>query len=130
MNLSQNADVLQYATIPNVHLNNGAQQMSKCKFFSGDWESFAELCQFTCDLVLTSETIYNPANYHKLHNTIKKVLKPTGIAYPFQTFRTFLMFYRMPNVSFTIYIVLNNIKYTALKIAKVKFSDFCKTCDR
>uniref|UniRef100_A0A1B6KCG5 protein-histidine N-methyltransferase n=1 Tax=Graphocephala atropunctata TaxID=36148 RepID=A0A1B6KCG5_9HEMI len=75
-----NADVLRYATIPNIQLNTEPSWLTNCRFFSGDWESFAELAQFTCDLIVTSETIYNPDNYLKLHSTIQRLLKPSGTA--------------------------------------------------
>uniref|UniRef100_A0A1B6G825 protein-histidine N-methyltransferase n=1 Tax=Cuerna arida TaxID=1464854 RepID=A0A1B6G825_9HEMI len=75
-----NADVLRYATIPNLQLNAEPNQLKRCRFFSGDWESFAKLAQFTCDLIVSSETIYNPDNYLKLHDTIQRLLKPSGTA--------------------------------------------------
>uniref|UniRef100_A0A1B6IAA4 protein-histidine N-methyltransferase n=1 Tax=Homalodisca liturata TaxID=320908 RepID=A0A1B6IAA4_9HEMI len=75
-----NADVLKYATIPNLQLNAEPNQLSRCRFFSGDWESFAKLVDFTCDLIVSSETIYNPDNYLKLHDTIQRLLKPSGTA--------------------------------------------------
>ncbi|KAG8268466.1 Histidine protein methyltransferase 1 [Homalodisca vitripennis] len=75
-----NADVLKYATIPNLQLNAEPNQLTRCRFFSGDWESFAKLADFTCDLIVSSETIYNPDNYLKLHDTIQRLLKPSGTA--------------------------------------------------
>lgn len=69
-------------TIPNVKLN--VKDISSCKFFSGDWQSFTELLteksQF--DYILTSETIYNTKNYDKLHNVFKQLLKKNGTMYP------------------------------------------------
>ncbi|XP_054288397.1 histidine protein methyltransferase 1 homolog isoform X1 [Macrosteles quadrilineatus] len=74
-----NADVLRCVTIANVLLNADDSQQSRCSFFSGDWASFADLSP-VCNLIVTSETIYNPANYTKLHETIKRLLKPDGMA--------------------------------------------------
>lgn len=33
------------------------------------------------DFILTSETIYNPKNYHKILNVLKSKLHPNGVCY-------------------------------------------------
>lgn len=60
--------------------------LAKCRFFSGDWRTFLDLLikedpppKF--DIILTSETIYNPAYYPVLHETLKKMLAPDGLVY-------------------------------------------------
>nr|XP_048715571.1 histidine protein methyltransferase 1 homolog [Caretta caretta] len=61
--------------------------MSKCRFFSGEWAEFSQLMlsgnkPFSkYDLILTSETIYNPDNYSALHDTISKLLDKNGRVY-------------------------------------------------
>lgn len=63
--------------------------MIKCKFYSGDWQSFSNfLAGITnednkFDFIFTSETIYNTENYRKLHNVFEKLLKKNGAMYPF-----------------------------------------------
>ena len=57
-----------------------------CRFFSGDWGSLESDILSTeitieedkYDLILTSETIYNPANHSKLISIFKNFLKPAG----------------------------------------------------
>jgi len=34
------------------------------------------------DMILTSETIYSPVSYKKLHNVMASVLRPNGVMYP------------------------------------------------
>ena len=55
------------------------------RFFAGDWESFKELVEPEMfreegkfDLILTSETIYNTKNQHKLISIFKNLLKKNG----------------------------------------------------
>ncbi|XP_030429481.1 histidine protein methyltransferase 1 homolog [Gopherus evgoodei] len=61
--------------------------MSKCRFFSGEWTEFSQLLlsgnkPFSkYDLILTSETIYNPDYYSALHDTISKLLDKNGCVY-------------------------------------------------
>lgn len=61
--------------------------MSKCRFFSGEWTEFSQLLlngnkPFSkYDLILTSETIYNPDYYSALHDTISKLLDKNGRVY-------------------------------------------------
>ena len=55
------------------------------RFFAGDWGSFEELVapemlgeEGKFDLILTSETIYNTKNQHKLISIFKNLLKKNG----------------------------------------------------
>lgn len=74
-------------TIPNALLNTFGDSQSRylrmCRFFAGDWSNYVKVGgahQF--DVILTSETIYNPANNQKIIETISQKLKPvTGVAY-------------------------------------------------
>nr|SVE70021.1 EOG090X0C09 [Eubosmina coregoni] len=81
-----NSEVLELVTIPNVLLNidgNKPEQLdntNKLKFFAGDWGSLCGKLG-VYDVVLTSETIYSPANYNKLINIFNTVLKKTGVIY-------------------------------------------------
>ncbi|EGW11265.1 histidine protein methyltransferase 1 homolog [Cricetulus griseus] len=60
-----------------------AQEECKCRFFSGEWSEF---CKFVLneklfvkyDLILTSETIYNPDYYNTLHETVLRLLSRNG----------------------------------------------------
>ncbi|XP_055694963.1 histidine protein methyltransferase 1 homolog [Lutzomyia longipalpis] len=76
-----NKDVLENFTIPNIHLNTEGEEkisIDKCEFISGDWEAYTEATDDTFDVILTSETIYNPANNRKLINLFMKKLKKGG----------------------------------------------------
>lgn len=60
--------------------------LSKCKFFSGEWSEFTELLlsnEFSSkyDLILTSETIYNPDYYEALHDVLSRLLETNGCIY-------------------------------------------------
>lgn len=76
--------MLEAFTIPNVILSleerEKPEDFSKCEFYSGDWESFNELTasQEKYDVVMTSETIYNPENYRKIINFFKTRLASGG----------------------------------------------------
>lgn len=74
-----NQEVLESLTLPNVLLNT--EDLSKCKFFHGDWSSLSSVVQTKFDIILTSETIYSVANYNKLMNVFKTFLKPSGCVY-------------------------------------------------
>ncbi|KAF5298172.1 hypothetical protein FQA39_LY02596 [Lamprigera yunnana] len=79
-----NEEVIKYLTIPNVFLNvNRTNRFDNCKFYSGDWSSFLEILNedYKFDYIFTSETIYNPSNYHKLAGIFKKCIKSDGIIY-------------------------------------------------
>lgn len=73
-------------TIPNTLLNTYGESQSrylrKCRFYAGDWANYVKVDGPQFDVVLTSETIYNPANNHKIIDTLSRKLKPeTGVAY-------------------------------------------------
>nr|XP_056700422.1 histidine protein methyltransferase 1 homolog [Euleptes europaea] len=61
--------------------------ISKCKFFSGEWSGFSKLLLNSVtpfakyDLIITSETVYNPDYYEALHDTLSKLLKANGCVY-------------------------------------------------
>lgn len=84
-----NKEVLEYFTIPNVLLNyiedeeNREKEIQKCKFYSGDWDSFNKKLARTeaFDIILTSETIYNECNYDKLISLFVDRLSKDGAAY-------------------------------------------------
>ncbi|XP_045448372.1 histidine protein methyltransferase 1 homolog [Melitaea cinxia] len=79
-----NKEIVQYSTIPNVYLNFEEEELSaeikKCKFYSGDWASFNKLLDESekFDIILTSETLYNPSNYNKLISLFKDRLSDNG----------------------------------------------------
>lgn len=83
----QNKEVLEHVTIPNILLNieedEREKEIIKCKFYSGDWDSFNNKLGSSelYDLIFTSETIYNMCNYEKLINLIMKRLSNNGIVY-------------------------------------------------
>lgn len=80
----QNKEVIDLFTIPNVCLNAEEEDKEiatdKCRFYAGDWENFSELIGEArkYDLICTSETIYNPQNYHKLADFFVKHLATDG----------------------------------------------------
>lgn len=79
-----NKEIVEYSTIPNVYLNFEDEELSaeikKCKFYSGDWASFDKLLDESekFDIILTSETLYNPSNYNKLISLFKHRLSNNG----------------------------------------------------
>lgn len=60
------------------------QKMDRCRFFSGEWSEFCNLVLSSekifekYDLILTSETIYNPDYYDSLHQTLLRLLDKNG----------------------------------------------------
>ncbi|XP_067142268.1 histidine protein methyltransferase 1 homolog [Centruroides vittatus] len=85
-----NEEVLRHLTIKNVLLNVNEQMTEVpklCRFFAGDWKSihdhfnkiFLECPKY--DIILTSETIYNPANQQDLLQLMKTTLKSNGRIY-------------------------------------------------
>ncbi|XP_008694128.1 histidine protein methyltransferase 1 homolog [Ursus americanus] len=64
--------------------SNVAQELCKCRFFSGEWSEFCKLVLSSekffgkYDLILTSETIYNPDYYSTLHQTFLRLLDKNG----------------------------------------------------
>lgn len=86
LNCLQNKDVLTTVTIPNVLMNTDNcehEMISRCRFYSGDWTSYIEATgnEDKFDIILTSETIYNPANYDKIIQVLSTKLKSDGCAY-------------------------------------------------
>lgn len=61
-----------------------AQKLHQCRFFSGEWSEFCKLVLGSeklfekYDLILTSETIYNPDYYDSLHQTLFRLLDKHG----------------------------------------------------
>lgn len=61
-----------------------AQEIYKCRFFSGEWSEFCKVMLSNgkpfekYDLILTSETIYNPDYYDTLHQTFLRLLDKDG----------------------------------------------------
>uniref|UniRef100_A0A3B5LYM3 protein-histidine N-methyltransferase n=1 Tax=Xiphophorus couchianus TaxID=32473 RepID=A0A3B5LYM3_9TELE len=103
-----NSTVIEQLTVPNVilnceeddeDLNSGSPPpkkraadlskhplMRKCLFYSGDWRTFIPLVlkkepQPKFDIIFTSETIYNTCYYPALHETLHKLLAPSGLVY-------------------------------------------------
>jgi len=79
-----NEEVLKHITMPNTLLNV-PKDPAKTRFFAGDWKSFEQLVapemfreEGKFDLILTSETIYNTKNQHKLISIFKNLLKKNG----------------------------------------------------
>jgi len=79
-----NEEVLKHITMPNTLLNV-PKNPAKTRFFAGDWESFEGIVspemfgeEGKFDLILTSETIYNTSNQHKLISIFKNLLKKNG----------------------------------------------------
>ncbi|KAG9288737.1 hypothetical protein G9A89_004356 [Geosiphon pyriformis] len=106
-----NQQVINLVTIPNILLNtvikpgihdideNGIAELNvledknilkkaleNSQFFAGDWNGLIDVLNIQSseekyDLLLTSETIYNPDSAKKLYDVIKNILKPPkGIA--------------------------------------------------
>ena len=94
-----NPEVIKFVTIPNALLNErsgnetqtGTSLVSKCRFFSGDWDNFTALVKSSegslinvpCyDVILTSETIYSAASQPKLLTTLKQLINPeSGVVF-------------------------------------------------
>nr|SVE83866.1 EOG090X0C09 [Daphnia pulex] len=74
-----NAEVLSLCTIPNVIFNN-PDLKDRAKFFAGDWGPLLHKLD-KYDIILTSETIYNPENYGKLIRIFEETLKKSGLIY-------------------------------------------------
>ncbi|XP_072198970.1 histidine protein methyltransferase 1 homolog [Excalfactoria chinensis] len=60
--------------------------LTRCRFFSGGWSEVSQLLLDSkpCskyDLILTSETIYNPDYYGALHDTLAQLLAKDGRVY-------------------------------------------------
>ena len=93
----QNSEVLEYFTIANLLLNIQNEEINKDRFdfYYGDWESFGDCLKSKpaafgnglFDVILTSETIYNPESQRKLIKVFSSCLKPEGFVYPFRVDR-------------------------------------------
>ncbi|NWU86068.1 MET18 methyltransferase, partial [Onychorhynchus coronatus] len=61
--------------------------LTKCRFFSGEWSEVSQLLLSSnkpfskYDIILTSETIYNPDYYSALHDTLAQLLDKNGHVY-------------------------------------------------
>ncbi|XP_009703328.1 PREDICTED: histidine protein methyltransferase 1 homolog [Cariama cristata] len=61
--------------------------LMKCRFFSGEWSAVSQLLLSSnkpfskYDIILTSETIYNPDYYSALHDTLAQLLDKNGRVY-------------------------------------------------
>ncbi|KFV39745.1 Histidine protein methyltransferase 1, partial [Gavia stellata] len=61
--------------------------LTKCRFFSGEWSEVSKLLLSSSkpfskyDIILTSETIYNPDYYSALHDTMAQLLDKNGRVY-------------------------------------------------
>ncbi|NXK10393.1 MET18 methyltransferase, partial [Herpetotheres cachinnans] len=61
--------------------------LTKCRFFSGGWSEVSQLLLSgnkpvsKYDIILTSETIYNPDYYSALHDTLAQLLDKNGRVY-------------------------------------------------
>ncbi|XP_053805929.1 histidine protein methyltransferase 1 homolog [Vidua chalybeata] len=61
--------------------------LNRCRFFSGEWSQVSQLLlnsNKSClkyDIILTSETIYNPDYYSALHDTLAQLLDRNGRVY-------------------------------------------------
>ncbi|NXW58667.1 MET18 methyltransferase, partial [Eurystomus gularis] len=61
--------------------------LTKCKFFSGEWSQVSQLLLSSdkpfskYDVIVTSETIYNPDYYGALHDTLAQLLDKNGCVY-------------------------------------------------
>ncbi|XP_042307351.1 histidine protein methyltransferase 1 homolog [Sceloporus undulatus] len=105
-----NSSVIEEITLPNVLVNCAHQSdddggiielslthcggkdfnldmLSKCRLFSGEWSEFTKLLLNSnkplakYDIILTSETVYNPDYYEVLHDTLSNLLGPNGCVY-------------------------------------------------
>ncbi|KFP36009.1 Histidine protein methyltransferase 1, partial [Chlamydotis macqueenii] len=61
--------------------------LTRCRFFSGEWSEVSQLLLSSnkplskYDIILTSETIYNPDYYSALHDTLAQLLDKNGRVY-------------------------------------------------
>ncbi|NWX38070.1 MET18 methyltransferase, partial [Notiomystis cincta] len=61
--------------------------LNRCRFFSGEWSQVSQLLLSSnkpfskYDIILTSETIYNPDCYSALHDTLAQLLDRNGHVY-------------------------------------------------
>lgn len=81
-----NEEVINYMTVPNVAANakksaniSDSLSFNRCRFFSGDWESFAAMVDCKYDVVLTSETIYSTQSQPRLIRALAKLVATHGV---------------------------------------------------
>lgn len=67
-----NEPVIKYFTLANVQ-ENCPDLLGRCSFYSGDWADFDVPYQY--DLIVTSETIYNPSSYPKIARILHRFLR-------------------------------------------------------
>jgi hypothetical protein len=76
-----NQEVIDFITMPNCLSNriDAGSNAVKLRLFSGDWADFhAKIKGQKFDLILTSETIYDVANYPKLLDVFNTLLSDDG----------------------------------------------------
>lgn len=76
-----NPEVIEHITKPNLKLNQVENEERQVRLFSGDWLDFSarmESEKQKYDLILTSETIYQEDNYHKLTRLFQHLLSEKG----------------------------------------------------
>ncbi|XP_065834523.1 histidine protein methyltransferase 1 homolog [Oscarella lobularis] len=84
-----NTDVIHHVTIPNTIVNLPPETIlaERCKFYAGDWQQMnvflnpERLEAMKYDIILTSETIYNPDSYPALIQIFTDHLKLSGSIY-------------------------------------------------
>ncbi|CAB3403114.1 unnamed protein product [Caenorhabditis bovis] len=74
-----NASVIEFFTMPNLASN---EHHAKLSSFAIAWDEVAEkVANRHFDVILSSETIYNEADYMHLHNAIAATLAENGVAW-------------------------------------------------
>jgi len=84
-----NSEVLEQLTSPTIEENikcmienNENCELPKIELFSGDWSLLHEVMgEKKFDIILSSDTLYCPANHEYLLSLIDHLLKPDGSAY-------------------------------------------------
>ncbi|XP_069748509.1 histidine protein methyltransferase 1 homolog [Narcine bancroftii] len=80
------ADVEEGDEPPEKYHRHESSPLSCCRFFSGPWSLFAQVhsdsdSPFKYDVILSSETLYNPHSYAALHHALSSLLSDRGIVY-------------------------------------------------
>eukprot|EP00048_Salpingoeca_helianthica_P003002 m.62864 g.62864 ORF g.62864 m.62864 type:complete len:268 (+) comp12436_c1_seq2:62-865(+) len=75
-----NREVVLHATMPTVLANCTAEQVSRARFFSGDWAEMLKAADRLpkYDVILTAETIYEPQHNATLLALLLALLAPQG----------------------------------------------------
>ncbi|PRP76907.1 hypothetical protein PROFUN_06185 [Planoprotostelium fungivorum] len=80
----RNEQVINGITIPNVQLNSKENTTPKATFWAGDWNALNKHWKdLKFDVILTSDTLYNPAYYQRIISIIRDHLSDNGTTYPF-----------------------------------------------